>query len=98
MKRKNRNDSWGGKWLCGDDTYTGVDLNRNFDYRWGGKLIIIYLKFPILIFISTWLVNISIITIHTMGWTDSRNLINIRENLFEICKKCPTCLIRNKEN
>ena len=35
MKRKNRNDSWGGKWLCGDDTYTGVDLNRNYGFSHG---------------------------------------------------------------
>jgi len=40
MKRKNKNDSWGGKWLCGDDTYTGVDLNRNYGFshgNWGAK-------------------------------------------------------------
>lgn len=37
MKRKNRNDSWGGKWLCGDDTYTGVDLNRNYGFSHGNK-------------------------------------------------------------
>lgn len=35
MKRKNKNDSWGGKWLCGDDTYTGVDLNRNYGFSHG---------------------------------------------------------------
>ena len=35
MKRKNLNDSWGGKWLCGDDTYTGVDLNRNYGFSHG---------------------------------------------------------------
>ena len=35
MKRKNNNDSWGGKWLCGDDTYTGVDLNRNYGFSHG---------------------------------------------------------------
>lgn len=35
MKRKNKNDSWGGKWLCGDDTHTGVDLNRNYGFSHG---------------------------------------------------------------
>lgn len=35
LKRKNRNDSWGGKWLCGDDTQTGVDLNRNYGFSHG---------------------------------------------------------------
>jgi len=37
MKRKNRNDSWGGKWLCGDDTLTGVDLNRNYGFSHGNQ-------------------------------------------------------------
>ena len=35
LKRKNKNDSWGGKWLCGDDTMTGVDLNRNYGFSHG---------------------------------------------------------------
>ena len=29
------NDSWGGKWMCGDDTTTGVDLNRNYGFSHG---------------------------------------------------------------
>ena len=37
LKRKNKNDSWGGKWLCGDDTYTGVDLNRNYGFSHGNQ-------------------------------------------------------------